>query len=89
MSYRWNLSLRFILISLFLLTIVTLHGQANAAQLNLTWEDNSSSEYGFKIKRLIDSTYSEIATVGANSTSFVDSDLIDETLYCYLVYAYN
>ena len=88
MNSRWNPFLGFIL-TLLLLTVVIFHGQANAARLNLTWVDNSTSEDGFKIKRLIGRTYSEIATVGANSTSYVDSGLLDETLYCYQVYAYN
>jgi len=64
---------------------------ATAAQLTLTWTDNSNNEDGFKIERKLGpgGSFSQIATAGANSTSYVDSALADGTTYCYQVRAYN
>lgn len=59
-------------------------------QIDLTWVQNSSNELGFKIERKItDGTYSEIATVGINVTSYSDNNLVGGTEYFYKVRAYN
>ena len=57
----------------------------------LNWTDRSATETGFKIERRPDSggNYTEIATVGANTTSFTDSGLSEATKYWYRVRAYN
>lgn len=62
-------------------------------QINLTWQDNSNNETGFKIERgrkqgnsII---YSQIATVGANATTYSDTGLSPNTMYYYRVRAYN
>ncbi len=89
MSFRWNLSPRFILISLLFLAAVAWHGEAEAAQLTLIWTDNSTNEDGFNIERLIGSTYREIATVEANSTSYTETGLTAGTIYCYRNRAVN
>ena len=64
---------------------------ATAAQLTLTWTDNSNNEDGFKIERKLGQagSYSQISIVGSNSTSYVDPTLADGTTYCYQVRAYN
>jgi hypothetical protein len=53
--------------------------------------DNSSDEDGFKIERRTGTTqtYTEIAIVGANVTSYNDSGLVDGETYCYRVLAFN
>src|SRR5690349_19949442 len=62
-----------------------------AAQLQLTWVDNSSDETGFNVERKAGTagTYSKIASVGANVTLYSDSNLMSSTTYCYRVNAFN
>lgn len=61
-----------------------------AAQFTLTWTDNSTNESGFRIERSTNgSTFSEIATVGANVVSYVDAGLPNSTTYWYRLRAYN
>ena len=62
-----------------------------AAQLTLTWTDNSTDEDGFKIERDAGptGTFVQITTVGPNFTSYIDSGLASATTYCYRVRAYN
>jgi transcriptional regulator CtsR len=62
----------------------------SSSQINLTWQDNSSDETGFKIERKTGSgSYSQIATVGANVTSYSNSGLSASTTYYYRVRAYS
>ena len=62
-----------------------------AAQLTLTWTDNASNEAGSRIERRLNPSgiYAEIATVGTNVTTFVDSTVTAGQGYCYRVRAYN
>ncbi|MBE2215805.1 MAG: hypothetical protein IAE82_18165 [Opitutaceae bacterium] len=66
---------------------------ASAAQFTLTWSDNSTNETGFRIERAAGlsatSGFAEIATVGANTTSFVDAGLPNSAPYSYRLRAYN
>ena len=59
----------------------------------LAWTDNSGNESGFKIQRKqgATGTYTQIATPGANATTYTDNDtaLLDGTQYYYKVSAYN
>lgn len=55
------------------------------SQINLSWNDNSDNESGFKIYR----NGSYIGVAGANITSFYDYDLACGTTYSYYVKAYN
>ena len=59
--------------------------------MRLTWTDRSATETGFRIERspLTNTNFTEIATVGANTTSFTDSGLSRATTYYYRVRAYN
>jgi hypothetical protein len=60
------------------------------SRIDLTWQDNSDDETGFKIERKTGSgSYSQIATVGANVTSYSSSGLSANTTYCYRVRAYK
>jgi hypothetical protein len=53
--------------------------------------DNSSNEDGFRIERRTGTTqtFSEIAILGTNVTSYNDSGLVDGETYCYRVLAFN
>jgi len=64
---------------------------ASSTQINLSWTDNSSNESGFKIERSPDgsSGWTQIAEVGANTTSYQNTGLSPSTTYYYRVYAYN
>jgi hypothetical protein len=58
-------------------------------QINLSWQDNSNNETGFKIERKLGTggTYSLIATVGAGVTSYSNTGISPNTQYCYRVRA--
>jgi titin len=60
-------------------------------QINLTWTDNSNNEDGFKIEHKLNSavTYTQIATVNANVTTYQNTGLTTNTGYSYRVRAYN
>jgi fibronectin type 3 domain-containing protein len=60
-------------------------------QINLSWTDNSSNEDGFKIERSPDGTsgWTQIATVGANTTTYSNTSLACNTTYHYRVRAYE
>jgi C1A family cysteine protease/predicted secreted protein len=62
------------------------------SQINLSWTDNASNETGFKIEScdgLDCSDFAQIATVGANVTSYANTGLTASTSYSYRVRAYN
>jgi hypothetical protein len=63
----------------------------SSSQINLSWTDNSGNETGFKIERKTGAggTYSQIATVGANVTTYSNTGLAASTTYFYRVRANN
>ena len=63
----------------------------STSQIDLSWTDNSSNEDGFKIERKIGDfgTYSQIATVGPDITSYNSDGLAADTKYYYKVKSYN
>ena len=62
----------------------------SSSQIDLTWQDNSSDETGFKVERKAGSgSYSQIATVGAGVTSYSNTALSASTTYYYQLRAYN
>jgi fibronectin type 3 domain-containing protein len=62
----------------------------SSTQLNLSWTDNSTNETGFRIERSLNgSSFSEIATVGANVRTYSSTGLTPNTVYYYRVRAYN
>jgi hypothetical protein len=64
----------------------------SSSQINLTWIDGDTSEQGFKIERCTGagcSNFTQIATVGANVTSYSNTGLTGSTSYSYRVRAYN
>ena len=60
-------------------------------QIDLTWTDNSSRESGFEIQRKTGpgGTYSQIATVDLDVTTYLDTGLYGATTYYYRVCAYG
>lgn len=76
--------------------VTTLPGPTNmgssvsADDITITWTDNSDNEDGFEIYRSVDGgSYSQIATIGANSTQYTDTGLEDGEEYKYYVNAYT
>lgn len=85
-------SLTLIAIATFLVTLAA--GWLSpivAADITLSWTDNSSNETGFLIERKTGTggTFAQIATVGANVKSYVNSGLAAATTFCYRIRAYN
>jgi RHS repeat-associated protein len=68
-----------------------LGGSVSATTVNLTWNDNSSDETGFKLERKTGAggTYSQIAAPAANATSYGDAGLAPGTTYYYRIRATN
>ena len=65
---------------------------ASNSQINLAWVDNSVNETGFRIERSPDglaATFVQIATVGANVTTYSNTGLVANTTYYYRVRATN
>lgn len=62
----------------------------SSSSIKLTWADNATNETGFKLERSLDGqVFSQIATLGENTTSFTDTGLAASTTYFYRVRAYN
>jgi carboxypeptidase T len=65
---------------------------ASTSQINLAWTDTASNETGYKIERCTGagcSNFAQIATVGANVTSYSNTGLAASTSYSYRVRATN
>lgn len=63
---------------------------ASAAQINLAWVDNATNETGYSVERSADGvTFTVIASLGANVTSYSNTGLAASTLYYYRVRASN
>ncbi|MBI3961851.1 MAG: fibronectin type III domain-containing protein, partial [Deinococcus sp.] len=60
-------------------------------RINLSWRDNSTDEGGFRIERISRTTgaWIQVATVGANVSSYRHTRLRPNTTYYYRVLAYN
>jgi hypothetical protein len=62
----------------------------SGSQINLAWNDNGGQEDGFAIERSTNGTsFSQVVTVGPNTTSYADVALAGSTLYYYRVAAFN
>jgi predicted phage tail protein len=64
----------------------------SSSQINLSWTDNANNETGFKIERCQNagcSNFAQIATVGANVTTYSNTGLTPSTSYSYRVRATN
>jgi hypothetical protein len=62
-----------------------------SSSLTLSWQDMSTNENGFAIERKPGSagSYSQVATVGSNITSYQDTTLVSGSMYCFRVKAFN
>lgn len=68
---------------------LTATAAASAPEITLSWSDNSNDEDGFNIERWDGSNYVQIASVGADVTTFTNTGLNYNTSYTYRVAAYN
>lgn len=61
----------------------------STSRINLSWQDNTSNETGFKIQRKTGAggSYALIATTGADVTTYSDTGLASGTTYYYQVQA--
>ena len=57
--------------------------------VTLNWQDNSDNEQNFLVERStsVDTGYAQIASVGANTTSYVDGTVVKKVTYYYRVRA--
>jgi hypothetical protein len=63
---------------------------SGSATILLAWTDNASDASGYYIERSLDGvTWRQIATVGANATSYLNKGLTSGTQYRYRVRAFN
>ncbi len=74
---------------LIIIGALTWPKQVEATSLSLTWTDDLGDADGFKIERSVDSSYAQIATVGADVRSYTDPGLTGGTIYCYRMKAFN
>ncbi len=62
----------------------------SSSQVDLSWTDNVTNEQGFIIEKKIGTgSYTQIATVPANTTSYSDKTVTPGNTYSYRVCAYN
>jgi len=78
----------------FILLAVALGASAlvsAAADLTLSWKDNSDNETGFAIerKKVGDEAFTEVARVAADVVTWTDAGLPNATAYTYRVRAFN
>ena len=57
--------------------------------VRLTWSDASNNESVFRIERRASGDYELVTTVAANTTAYVDSTVLPDTLYSYRVRSQN
>lgn len=65
-------------------------GAAQAAEIKLSFSDNSDNEDGFRIERMVNGgAWATAATLPANVTTWTDREVAPDTTYAYRVFAYN
>jgi fibronectin type III domain protein len=64
---------------------------ASSSQVMITWKDNSTNEYGFRIERSPNATgpWVSVAFQWADLWFYVDGERVSEQQVCYRVIAYN
>ncbi len=59
-------------------------------EIQLTWEDPNTNEEGFKVERKsVESSYTQIATLESDITTYKDSSLTNNTIYSYRIRAFK
>jgi hypothetical protein len=78
-------------LAIWLALVAVLATEATAAQLQLTWVDNSGGQAGFRIERKADTeaAYAELALQGPGAAAYTDGTIVPGTAYCYRVQAYT
>jgi hypothetical protein len=62
----------------------------STSSIRLAWADNATNESGYLLERSADgTTFTTIATLGANTTAYDDTGLAEGTTYYYRVRAFN
>ncbi len=65
-------------------------GNITATSVRLTWTDNASNETSYVVQRSLNgTTYTSLPPLAANSTTYTDNSLLNNTAYYYRVYAVN
>lgn len=63
---------------------------SSSSQIALAWTDNASNETAFSVERSVSGgAFTVVATLGANTTSYLDTGLAASTTYLYRVRASN
>jgi len=63
---------------------------ASGNSVSLKWTDNSTNESGYKLERKTGSgSYTEVAQIAQNATTYTNTGLTAGTSYTYKVYAFN
>lgn len=81
-------------IFILVLALLALPAAASAASATLTWTDNSTNELGFNVQRQVGvcggaASWVDLAGVGANVKTYVDTSVVEGGDYCYRVNAWN
>jgi hypothetical protein len=63
----------------------------SSGSATITWNDNSNNEYGFEIYRSLSANkdFVKVGTAVANTTSIINTSLLPNTTYYYMVRSYN
>jgi hypothetical protein len=61
----------------------------SSTKINLTWTDNSTNEYGFKIERSTGQEFKLIDSCSSGTEFYQDTDLVAGVEYFYRVYGFN
>ncbi|HSF14549.1 MAG TPA: fibronectin type III domain-containing protein [Vicinamibacteria bacterium] len=62
----------------------------SSSRIDLSWTDNATNEAGYKVERGTDGvSFSQVAVLGANATTYSNTNLVAETTYYYRVRAYE
>src|SRR5262249_34036402 len=65
---------------------------AASMQISLQWQDDANNETGWEVQRSTTGsrgTFTVLATLGANASSYADTGLTPGTLYCYRVRSFR
>jgi hypothetical protein len=64
-------------------------GNVTTSALTLTWIDNADNETGYVVQRQSGGTWTTVATLGADATTYQNTGLSAGTTYSYRVQAFN